>query len=259
MAMKNNINKYLKNISGVFKKNIKPISIFLVIITILIAGILIRNRNSIFKSKNSTTNQTSTQAQDRQKSNEEKKDEAGPSQDQKTDSNVNAGTSSTTPKPAYVAPSTPPQAPSSKPGAVATPDKKITNWNVYIYQQNIPPSVCGTSSNPCAYPGGLIVSIVAVDEDTGYAIPLKDCSMTAAPSGFTLPGGSFSLNPALQNSAGIPICTGELDAPVGGQYRLNYELWLADSLGMDLPYRGGVIQYFNVKNQYGADCCGAPY
>ena len=129
----------------------------------------------------------------------------------------------------------------------ASPTKaKINDWNVYIYQTNI--DSCGFAGKPaCPWPGGLIISIVAKNEQTGEFIPLKDCSMTASPVGFSLPGGSFSANPSVYKDAGVPVCGGGYDFPTGGQYRLNYEIWLADGLNVDMPYRGGLLTNFSVQ------------
>ncbi len=129
----------------------------------------------------------------------------------------------------------------------SAPAPKVTNWGVYIYQKNI--TTCGTASNPCPLPAGLVLSIVAKDNVTGTFLPLKDCSITAGPDGtFSIPGGSFSANPTVYPDVGVPVCGGALDFPVAGHYIINYEVWPADSVNMDLRYRGGKLMDFYVKN-----------
>lgn len=134
--------------------------------------------------------------------------------------------------------------PAPAPTATTPPPKKVSNWSVIVYQSNLS---CGSEDNKCSMPAGLVISIIAVDNDTGQGIPLSDCSLTAGPVGFSIPGGSWSGNPTVYSDGGDPVCGGSFDFPMSGHYRLSYEVWPADSVNMDLKYRGGTLQDFYVQ------------
>lgn len=135
---------------------------------------------------------------------------------------------------------------SSSPVATSPSNPKVTSWDVRVFQKNLS---CGTSQETaCSMPAGLVLSIYAVNNANSTALPLKDCSITASPVGFSLPGGSWSANPSVYSDGGTPVCGGSFDFPQAGKYVLNNEVWLADSVNIDMPYRGGLLMYFWVKN-----------